>query len=230
MTIGIDPHKSSRTASAVDRVTNTVVALLRIDASLAGYGALLKRGRQFADNRWAIGNAKGLGYHLGQWLVARREPVFGVATTATARVRELSRGGQHNNAFGSLMSLNMAIEAPGGSDYTGTQFDEWSRAAGSPTPRSYCSLGRRVRRSPTRPETRETAGVIVLPEPFGSGGGGGPDRLSGPGSEQFRPRLVGCRPSRTASEPRLRRVRYARSGGRFEPVDGLAPSGGRPLP
>ena len=85
MTIGIDPHKSSRTASAVDRVTNTVVALLRIDASLAGYGALLKRGRQFADNRWAIGNAKGLGYHLGQWLVARREPVFGVATTATAR-------------------------------------------------------------------------------------------------------------------------------------------------
>ena len=97
MIIGIDPHKSSHTASAVDPVTNTVVASLRIDASLAGYRALLKWGRQFADRRWAIENAKGLGCHLGQWLVARDEPVFDVATTATARVRELSRGGRRKN-------------------------------------------------------------------------------------------------------------------------------------
>jgi hypothetical protein len=52
MIIGIDPHKSSHTASAVDPVTNTVVASLRIHASLAGYRALLKWGRQFADRRW----------------------------------------------------------------------------------------------------------------------------------------------------------------------------------
>jgi transposase len=97
MIIGIDPHKRSHTASVVDPVTNTVGTSLRIEASLAGYRALLKWGRQFVDRRWAIENAKVLGCHLGQWLVARDEPVFDVATTATARVRELSRGGRRNN-------------------------------------------------------------------------------------------------------------------------------------
>jgi len=29
-----------------------------------------------------------------------------------------------------LMSLNMMIECPAGSDYTGAQFDEWARSAG----------------------------------------------------------------------------------------------------
>ena len=97
MIIGIDPHKSSHTASAVDPATNTTVAPLRIEASLAGYRALLKWGRQFSDRIWAIENAKGLGCHLAQWLVTRNESVVDVATTATARVRELSRGGRRKN-------------------------------------------------------------------------------------------------------------------------------------
>jgi O-methyltransferase domain/Dimerisation domain len=37
---------------------------------------------------------------------------------------------RRHNAFGLLMSLNMLIELPGGSDYTGAQFDDWARAAG----------------------------------------------------------------------------------------------------
>ena len=37
MIIGIDPHKSSHTASAVDPATNTVVASIRVDATLTGY-------------------------------------------------------------------------------------------------------------------------------------------------------------------------------------------------
>src|SRR5665811_1187386 len=97
MIIGVDPHKSSHTASAVDPATNTVVGSLRIDASLAGYRELLRWGRRFGDRRWAIENANGLGCHLAQWLVARDETVVDVATTATARVRELSRGGRRKN-------------------------------------------------------------------------------------------------------------------------------------
>jgi transposase len=97
MIIGVDPHKSSHTASAVDPATNTVVGSLRIDASLAGYRELLRWGRRFGDRRWAIENAHGLGCHLAQWLVARDETVLDVATTATARVRELSRGGRRKN-------------------------------------------------------------------------------------------------------------------------------------
>ncbi|HDH25066.1 MAG TPA: IS110 family transposase, partial [Actinobacteria bacterium] len=57
MIIGLDPHKSSHTATAVDPATNTAVLSLRIDASLAGYRALLKWGRQFPERRWAIENA-----------------------------------------------------------------------------------------------------------------------------------------------------------------------------
>lgn len=97
MTIGVDPLKSSHTASSVDPATNTVVASLRIDASLAGYRELSRWGRRFADRRSAIEKAGGLGCHLAQWLVARDEVVLDVATTATARVRELSRGGRRKN-------------------------------------------------------------------------------------------------------------------------------------
>ena len=42
-------------------------------------------------------NARGLGRHLAQWLVARGEVVDDVPSTATARVRELSRGGRRKN-------------------------------------------------------------------------------------------------------------------------------------
>jgi hypothetical protein len=37
---------------------------------------------------------------------------------------------RRENTFGLLMSLNMLIETPGGSDYTGAQFDLWCRHAG----------------------------------------------------------------------------------------------------
>jgi transposase len=97
MIIGVDPHKSSHTATAVDPATNTAVASVRVDASLAGYRRLTSWARQFGERRWAIENAKGLGCHLAQWLVARDETVLDVATTATSRVRELSRGGRRKN-------------------------------------------------------------------------------------------------------------------------------------
>lgn len=92
MIIGVDPHKSSHTATAVDPATNTPVASLRIDASLAGYRDLVRWAKQFPHRRWAVEGARGLGRHLAQWLVARDEVVLDVPATATARVRELSRG------------------------------------------------------------------------------------------------------------------------------------------
>jgi transposase len=92
MIIGIDPLKMSHTANAVDAATNSTVSSLRINASLAGYRVLMRWAKQFPDRRWAVENARGLGRHLAQWLVARGEVVLDVPSTATARVRELSRG------------------------------------------------------------------------------------------------------------------------------------------
>ena len=37
---------------------------------------------------------------------------------------------RRRNAFGPLMSLNMLIETPGGSDYTGADCQDWMRAIG----------------------------------------------------------------------------------------------------
>ena len=95
--IGIDPHKRVHTASAVDTATNRRLGSLEIEASLVGYRRLLRWAGGFSDRRWAVENARGLGRHLAQWLVARGERVDDVPSTATARVRELSRGGRRKN-------------------------------------------------------------------------------------------------------------------------------------
>jgi hypothetical protein len=92
MIIGIDPHKMSHTANAVDPATNSTAASVRTDASLVGCRELMRWSKQFPERRWAVENARGLGRHLAQWLVARGEVVLDVPCTATARVRELSRG------------------------------------------------------------------------------------------------------------------------------------------
>lgn len=97
MIIGVDPHKLSHTATAIEPGTNTVKCTLRIDSSFADYRRLLLWGRQFDDRKWAVENARGLGRHLSQWLIARGEVVIDVPSTATARVRELSRGGRRKN-------------------------------------------------------------------------------------------------------------------------------------
>jgi transposase len=95
--IGIDPHKRTHTASALDPDSHRVVASLQVEASLAGYRQLQRWAARFASRRWAVENARGLGRHLVQWLIARGEQVHDVPCTATARVRELSRGGRRKN-------------------------------------------------------------------------------------------------------------------------------------
>jgi len=97
MVIGVDPHKSTHTATAVDPQTNRAVASVCIQASLADYRRMLTWARQFDQRRWAVENAEGLGRHLSSWLLARGEQVVDVPSTATARVRQLSRGGGRKN-------------------------------------------------------------------------------------------------------------------------------------
>ena len=58
---------------------------------------MLTWANQWPQRRWAVENAEGLGRHLTSWLLARGEEVVDVPTTATARVRQLSRGGGRKN-------------------------------------------------------------------------------------------------------------------------------------
>jgi transposase len=71
--IGVDPHKRMPMASVVEPATNRQIAALKVEASLAGYRRLLKWAGGFGERRWAVENARGLGRHLAQWLVARGE-------------------------------------------------------------------------------------------------------------------------------------------------------------
>lgn len=95
--IGIDPHKSTHTATAVDSTTTSDLGSIRIHATLPDYRRLLTWSKHWPQHTWAVENAHGLGRHLAQWLLTHGETVADVPTTATARVRELSRGGGRKN-------------------------------------------------------------------------------------------------------------------------------------
>ena len=95
--IGIDPHKSSHTATAVDPATNADLGSLRIRSTLSDYQTLLEWAGRWPEHRWAVENGKGLGHHLSLWLLEQGESVVDVPSTATARVRQLSRGGRRKN-------------------------------------------------------------------------------------------------------------------------------------
>ena len=95
--IGIDPHKSSHTATAVDPATNTDLGSIRIDATRTGYKTLIDWAKTWPTRKWAVENAEGLGHHLAQWLLVLGELVLDVPTTSTARIRQLSRGGRRKN-------------------------------------------------------------------------------------------------------------------------------------
>jgi transposase len=95
--IGVDPHESTHNATALDSASNSDVGSLRIEASLADYQRLIVWAKTWPEPTWAIENAYGLGHHLAVWLLGLGEVVVDIPTTATARVRELSRGGRRKN-------------------------------------------------------------------------------------------------------------------------------------
>ncbi|MFG2732324.1 transposase [Streptomyces canus] len=97
MLLGVDPHKSTHTATAVDPASNQQAGSLRIDANLADYRRLLTWDRRWPQRKWVAENANGLGRHLAQWLVARGDSVIDVPASATSHVRQLTRGGGRKN-------------------------------------------------------------------------------------------------------------------------------------
>lgn len=89
VTIGIDPHKSTHTAVAVDR-DERQLARLTLPANKEQTARLLAWAEPLdADRVWAIESAAGLGRLLAQQLIAAGERVVDVPPTLTARVRLL---------------------------------------------------------------------------------------------------------------------------------------------
>jgi transposase len=91
ITIGIDPHKSSHTAAALDQ-SGAMLGELRVPADRAMLGRLTGWAAAWPERIWAIEGASGLGRLLAQQLVASGETVVDVPSALAARTRVLGRG------------------------------------------------------------------------------------------------------------------------------------------
>lgn len=86
--IGVDPHKSTHTAVAIDG-DERPLGRLQIVADRCQTQRLLAWAAPFEDRTWAVESADGLGKLLSQQLVAAGEAVVDVPPTLSARVRLL---------------------------------------------------------------------------------------------------------------------------------------------
>lgn len=86
--IGIDPHKGSHAAVAVDE-REEVIGEVQVRATRRQTTELLGWAERFPQRCWAIESANGHGYLLAQQLIAAGEHVVDVPATLAARVRVL---------------------------------------------------------------------------------------------------------------------------------------------
>src|SRR5207244_1845642 len=71
--IGIDPHKGSHTAAAIDNA-ETALGHLRVRASTGQVERLLGWAQQWPERTWAVEGAGGFGYLLAQSSSRRAKP------------------------------------------------------------------------------------------------------------------------------------------------------------
>jgi transposase len=89
--IGVDPHKASHTAAALDE-HGQLLGQQRIPATLDGYQQLRQWAGRWPQRCWAVEGAHGVGRALAQRLVGDGEQVVDVPAKLAARVRVLSTG------------------------------------------------------------------------------------------------------------------------------------------
>jgi transposase len=105
--IGVDPHKGSHTAVAIDQ-TEKVLGQLRVRSSADQAETLVSWARQWPGRTWAVEGAGGLGYLLAQQLVAAGEIILDVQPKLGARVRLLATGNSNKNDPNDARSVAIA--------------------------------------------------------------------------------------------------------------------------
>ena len=111
--IGVDPHKRSHTAVAVDG-DDVELDRMEVRASRVQVDEFHAWAARFEERTWAIESVDGLGYLLGQQLVAVGAQVVDVPATLAARVRVLASGRSNKNDANDGYSIAVAARhAPG---------------------------------------------------------------------------------------------------------------------
>jgi len=105
--IGVDPHKRSHHAVAIDR-DETALAELNVQSAKDQTQQLLAWAARFPERPWAIESAPGLGYLLSQQLVDAGEEVLDVPATLAARVRVLGSSRSQKNDPNDALSTAIA--------------------------------------------------------------------------------------------------------------------------
>jgi transposase len=105
--IGIDPHKASWTAAAVDASLQPL-ATIRVPVSRAGYRSLRRFAGRWPSATWAIEGAAGLGAPLASWLATDQIAAVDVPAKLAARVRMLSAGHGRKTDDADAISVGIA--------------------------------------------------------------------------------------------------------------------------
>src|SRR5580693_2452037 len=105
--IGVDPHKASHTAFAIDEA-GTPLGELRVRSSASQAERLVAWAAGWPERIWAVEGARGLGYLLAQQLVTAGERVLDVQPKLGARVRLLAAGATSKNDPNDARSVAIA--------------------------------------------------------------------------------------------------------------------------
>jgi transposase len=111
--IGVDPHKASHTAVAID-ADEAVLGQVRVRAAAAQAERLLEWAQAWPERTWGVEGAGGTGHLLAQQLLAAGERVLDVQPKLGARVRLLAAGDVNKNDPNDARSVAIAaLRSPG---------------------------------------------------------------------------------------------------------------------
>ena len=109
--IGVDPHKGSHTAVAVNE-SDRQLAKVQVRSGPRQVEQLLAWAAEFGERVWAVESAGGLGYLLAQQLVGAGERVLDVPATLASRVRVLATTNSQKTDGNDALSIAIASRAP----------------------------------------------------------------------------------------------------------------------
>lgn len=105
--IGVDPHKASHTAVAINAAERSL-GQLRVRASAVQAERLLGWAQAWPQRAWAVEGAGGIGHLLAQQLLSAGERVLDVPPKLAARVRLLATGDINKNDPNDARSVAVA--------------------------------------------------------------------------------------------------------------------------
>jgi transposase len=116
ITIGIDPHKDTHTAAAVDDSTGQWLGELTVVGTEEGHGQLLAWAHGLAPGgqkpRFALEDCRHVNGRLERFLLAAGEVVLRVGTRMTARARRNARTAGKSDAIDALAVARAALREP----------------------------------------------------------------------------------------------------------------------